>query len=288
VRHLAAALLLTAACAPATPWTNTKCEPPARTGELPPELTESSGLAISRSLPGVLWTHNDSGHDPELFAIDSTGALLARLGVAGAHNVDWEDIARAPCPAGECLYIGDIGDNREVRDDVVVYRVPEPDLRQGSTAAAEMFRFHYPDRPRDAEALFVTDDGRVFIISKGRSDGIGVFSAPLPADGGSAPLVQVQALSDVAQQLPHQVTGAALAPGGGTVVVRTYAFLQLYSFDGQLLGEPLLPEPGLDLSPATEPQGEAVDVRADGTIFLTSEAGPSGLTAPVTRVECRF
>ena len=30
-------------------------------GPLPPELREASGLAVSRTQPGVLWAHNDSG-----------------------------------------------------------------------------------------------------------------------------------------------------------------------------------------------------------------------------------
>ena len=42
-------------------------------GRLPPELRESSGLAVSRTQPGVLWSHNDSGDAPTLYAIDVKG-----------------------------------------------------------------------------------------------------------------------------------------------------------------------------------------------------------------------
>ena len=35
-------------------------------GAVPDELRESSGLAISRTQPGVLWSHNDSGDSPSL------------------------------------------------------------------------------------------------------------------------------------------------------------------------------------------------------------------------------
>src|SRR5207248_3297632 len=75
-------------------------------------ITESSGLAASRTTPGVLWTHNDSGDGPYLFAIDRKGNTLARYRVPKADNVDWEDIAIATGADGKpILYIGDIGDN---------------------------------------------------------------------------------------------------------------------------------------------------------------------------------
>jgi hypothetical protein len=57
------------------------------------EASELSGLAASRSRPRVLWTHNDSGDRPRVFALRPDGSLLADLGVPGAEAVDWEDIA---------------------------------------------------------------------------------------------------------------------------------------------------------------------------------------------------
>src|SRR5262245_44719285 len=74
-----------------------------------PDVVESSGLAISRRTPGVLWTHNDSGSDAVLFAIDKDGRLLGRVRVP-VRTRDWEDVSAARCPSGDCLYIADIGD----------------------------------------------------------------------------------------------------------------------------------------------------------------------------------
>src|SRR4030095_7791087 len=69
------------------------------TGAVPDELKESSGLAISRTQPGVLWSHNDSGDGPNLSAIDGSGKLLGVFRGTGAMARDWEDIAAGPCPA---------------------------------------------------------------------------------------------------------------------------------------------------------------------------------------------
>src|SRR6266568_6264490 len=43
-----------------------------------PRLVESSGVAVSRAYPGVLWTHNDSGDGPYLYATDLRGPTAAR------------------------------------------------------------------------------------------------------------------------------------------------------------------------------------------------------------------
>src|SRR4029079_15941055 len=55
-----------------------------------PELTESSGLAVSRRNPGLLWSHNDSGSAAVLFALDTTGATRGRVRVP-VNTRDWED-----------------------------------------------------------------------------------------------------------------------------------------------------------------------------------------------------
>jgi hypothetical protein len=288
-RFLSPILLCLLACGPsreaAAPAIT--CDDPERLGELPAEVEESSGLAISRARPGVFWTHNDAGHDATLFAIDSTGLLLASIEVTGARNIDWEDIALAACSDGECLYIGDIGDNRENRETIVIYRVPEPAPGDARTAPAQSFRLRYPDQPRDAESLFVTSDARVFIISKGRSDAVGVYVAQLPEPGGVATLRLTQALTDVTPQFPQQVTGAALAPDGRTVAVRSYTSFRLYRLEGERL-QPLMDEPGVDLVSLAEPQGEAIDIRSDGVVFLTSEAGSADMAGPISRVRCKL
>jgi hypothetical protein len=40
-----------------------------------PTKAEASGLALSRRTPGIIWSHNDSGHDAVLYALGSNGAL---------------------------------------------------------------------------------------------------------------------------------------------------------------------------------------------------------------------
>lgn len=293
---------LAGGCALATPFGGgerpPRCEPLGPAVALPPELAETSGVAASRRHPGVFWTHNDSGGEPVLYAVDANGTLLARVRVAGATLTDWEDMALGPCPAGagDCLYIGDMGDNGESRDHVVIYRVPEPSPTDSVTAPAERFEVRYPDGAHDAEALFATAGGLVYIVTKGRSGAPALYRTPRPLEygekGGAGhaesrlQLESVQTLGAGRPLLSDMVTGADLARDGRRVVVRTYAALRFYRFEAGRL-EPEHDPPTVNLRPLEEPQGEAVALAENGVIVLTSEAGMARGPASLQRLRCQ-
>src|SRR5256885_14017641 len=54
-----------------------------------PRVIESSGVAGSHAFPGGLWTHNDSGDGPYLYAADRRGPHRGALPVRGAPGVGW-------------------------------------------------------------------------------------------------------------------------------------------------------------------------------------------------------
>lgn len=283
-------LLGLAACspgdAPGAP-VGRSCEVVDRAVRLPEEAKESSGLVESRRRPGVFWTHNDSGGDPVLFSVDAAGRLLGRVAVAGARNSDWEDLAAGPCPAGTCLYVADTGDNEADRRDVELYRVPEPEPGAAATAPAERMTLRYPDHPRDSEAMFVLPDGRIFLVTKGRRDPVELFRVPVPFRAGARVMLQrVAGLSTTEPGRLEQVTGAAASPDGSRVVVRTYTGLYFFRTADLLGGRNEPASDRVDLAPLEEPQGEAVELRDDGTVFLTSESPGKGEPAVMSRLTC--
>ncbi|HEX2095235.1 MAG TPA: hypothetical protein VHG28_22755 [Longimicrobiaceae bacterium] len=290
----AALLVLTlAACSPGDTGRGTGepvevCRVSQRSVPLPGEVRESSGLAVSRRTPGVLWTHNDSGSDPSLFAVDSTGRLLGRVRVTGAENKDWEDIAAGPCPGGTCLYVGDTGDNDDDRRDVEVYRFPEPAPGDTATRPAERITLVYPGGPRDAEALAVLPGGDLLIVTKGKKETVELYRAraPLRTDA-PVRLTRITGLSSNRPERLHQVTGASATPDGRWVAVRTYTALHLFRTDDLLTGGNPASD-RVDLAPLTEPQGEAVALRSDGTVFLTSEAPGKGEPGTLSRLVCEL
>ena len=102
-------------------------------GPLPPELREASGLAVSRTQPGVLWAHNDSGDTPTLYAIDSEGHAAresrgARRGGDRLGRHCRRSLPRTTSATTHCLYIADTGNNSRARDVLTVYIVDEPSI----------------------------------------------------------------------------------------------------------------------------------------------------------------
>jgi hypothetical protein len=248
-------------------------------------VTESSGVAPSLRVPGVLWTHNDSGDEPRLYTTDSAGHDLGSVRVAGAANVDWEDMASAPCPGNPspCLFVADIGDNRRRRRSVVIYRLQEPPPpmrpsdRNRVVPLLSATALRYPDRPHDAEAIAVEPTGTILIITKELSGRPRVYRVPpriAPQKRGQVDTLRFVGPLDMAPSLPRMrlVTGAAVSPDGETLVVRTYSSLHFFRLHGEALPEPLTQPEGLTI-PVVEPQGEGVAfVRAD-RLVLTSERG---------------
>jgi hypothetical protein len=254
---------------------------------LPAEARESSGLARSRRSANLLWTHNDAGNEPVLFATDTSGRLVGRVTVSGARLVDWEDLQAGPCKAGDCLFVGDIGDNDGDRATVTVYVVPEPTMDGGSerAASATAIQLRYPDQPQDSEAFFVLPSGELFIVTKGRDGPIALYRAPGAAAAGSTvELERVRQLWAMPRDRQDRVTGASASPDGKWVAIRTYRTLHVYRTADLIAGEAAAYRT-TDLSSLAQANGEAVVLTDSGTIWLSSEAGKEGGPSLV-RLEC--
>jgi hypothetical protein len=209
-----------------------------------PEIRESSGLVKSRHHPGVFWTHNDSGDEPRIFAITARGDLIAQFAVEGARNRDWEDITADD--AGN-LYVGDIGNNRNRRRDLVVYRIPEPDpfAAARSVRADLALPFRYADQkgfPQwrrwnfDAEALFWMD-GALYILTKHRSDRrTQLYRLPVTPAPDAVVLEPIAHFELGAPRCLYfsatgNVTGADLHANGRVLAVLTYRAVFLFARD---------------------------------------------------------
>jgi hypothetical protein len=140
--------------------------------ELPEEVHESSGLFFHN---GRLWTHNDSGDKPILYALDTaTFEVVQRVTLANAKNKDWEDV----CTDGETVFVGDFGNNKGSRKKLRIYTFPLSALPDEGDATVQVdtivFRFadqtnfekRKHDHDFDCEAIFVTED-HLYLLSKG-------------------------------------------------------------------------------------------------------------------------
>jgi hypothetical protein len=206
-----------------------------------PAISESSGLVRSRTHPDVFWTHNDSGDRARIFAIDGRGHLLAEFAVAGAANVDWEDIA---IDDSGHLYLGDFGNNGNARRDLAVHRVrePHPGTPERTVGVDRTLRFRYADqvefpdpaRRFDAEAMLWWK-GALYVFTKQRRDThTRVYRLPdLPGDGERAlePLADID-LGGETSALFGNTTAADIRPDGRLVALLTYRAVFLYERRG--------------------------------------------------------
>lgn len=247
------------------------------------EITESSGIAASKCQPDVLWTHNDSGDGPFIFAIDPVGRNLGTWKIGNATNLDWEDIAAFKDAAGKCfLYIGDIGNSRkEPRGEHKIYRVPEPTVgnergssrKEPATAAdADMLTFSYPDERQDSETLMVHPvSGVIYVVTKQRNKAAGAYS--IKPNFGST--VIAERLGEISvPAIPNGfLTGGDISPDGQRMVICDYfaAYEFLLPTDAKAFDEIFKQKPiPVDIGDRT--QGEAIGYSADGlSLFVTSE-----------------
>jgi len=91
-------------------------------------IGEASGLGASRIHEDVLYTHNDSGDSPRIFALALDGEVVAEIEMEDAEAVDFEDMAVGPGPEPDVsyVYVADMGNNFGERMSLQVYRFPEP------------------------------------------------------------------------------------------------------------------------------------------------------------------
>ncbi len=255
------------------------------------ELDEISGLMYSKKHQ-ALWAHNDNREDNRLIALSPTGERLASVAVAGADLDNWEDSAIVPGKddaASDVLYLGAIGDNDFDRMQVTIFRVEEPALADKQTQQPDRIDLVYPDRPRDAEAMFIDPlSGDIYILQKAHNDGPAqLFTAAAPGEGDQTielrPVKEIDFVAlgnqvgddPTAKPKPHLVTSADVSRDGTTIAIRTYGQVWIWQRD---VSQPL--EKAFDSEPCQaksvkERQGEALALTPDGAGYVTISEGAS-------------
>ncbi len=121
-------------------------------------LNESSGVCVTHG-GKVVWSHNDSGGKPRVFAYRRDGRFLCQVWLNDAEAIDWEDMCSFERNGKEYLAIADVGDNGETRSAVMLYIVEVPPLQdvkdylQIRTKSFGSIKLHYPDGSHNCEAI---------------------------------------------------------------------------------------------------------------------------------------
>lgn len=242
-------------------------------------LDETSGIAWHA---GSLWTHNDSGDRPRVFALDGDGHIQREVMIRNAEHVDWEAMAHDD----EHLYIADTGNNINLRNTLQIYRLAWSDLLAGDSADAQLITVTYADYQRgspgahnfDAEGLAVRGE-QLWLFSKNRGDQqTKLYAFPkTPGDYRPAPL----------QTLPVNalITGADIDRDSGELVLtgtRNFTANFIWRAPSSAQGVDWNAGNVIEIEPADQWEAVLWDPRNSGRLLLThenNERGYAGLSS---------
>jgi len=240
---------------------------------------ELSGLVASRTQADVFFAHEDSGASAVFYALNSGGSLLSTFTLSNASATDWEDIAIGPGPGGgSYVYIGEIGDNAARsgstgRSEIILYRVPEPQVTASSTSLAgwARLRFTYPDKAHDAETLMVDPvTGDILIVTKENNGASKVFRASGSTAADTPTVLELQATLSIGTSGERSalITAGDVSPSGDAVILRSYT--AIWHWCRQSTWADTFKVNPTELPSATETQGEALTFAADGRSWYSS------------------
>ncbi|MGA8993131.1 MAG: hypothetical protein WB441_02360, partial [Nocardioidaceae bacterium] len=197
-------------------------------------LGRASGLAASTYARPTVFTHNDLGDGPVIYAVGARGRTQSVIRLKGARSHNWADLAAGP---RHSLWVGDIGDAATTRRRVEVYRVREPRrLRSHLALPTQRFVLTYPDGPHDAATLLVNPrTGRLSVVDRDAESG-SVYRAPARLSTRHANrLVKVATA-------PAGVMGGSFSPDGRRYLLATDSTVYVYGTGGTVLTTVPLPD----------------------------------------------
>lgn len=265
-----------------------------------PIVTEASGLAVSRRDPTLLWTHNDSGGEPVLYALGTDGHARGAVRLTGVRNYDWEDIASFELDGRAWLLVAETGNNNADDHDCALFIIAEPDPatlspdRELTAPVAWRIPVTYPGGPRDCESVAVDARARlVYLISKRTAPPV-VYTLPLGAPTGATPAARP--IVDLAN-LPAPTgptarieapwgryrawpVGLDISADGRRAVVLTYGEAYVYDRSASETWAQAFARPPQKLPAHNLPQAEAVCFSPDArALYITTE----GKSPPLLR-----
>lgn len=221
-----------------------------------PRITESSGLAISRTHDDLAYTVNDSGNAAVVYAVRvSTGRVVGTTTIRDATWLDTEAMALS----GGTLWVADTGDNAYRRTDAALYTMPEPGPGD-HVVTPRRYPVRYDEGPQDVEAIAVKPGtGKVLLLGKDLTGGV-VYRLPDPLRPNAENIARATEL-----QTPVLTTDATYTDDGKQVLLRNYIMAQLRDADSwKLLRTDVLPN---------QPQGETIALEPSGRSYLIGSEG---------------
>jgi len=198
-------------------------------------INESSGLACSNRNKKILWTHNDSGHMPIIYALSHKGKDRGTFYLDDVVANDWEDMDAFDYQGEHYLLIADTGDNYRLRWDYQVFIIKEPIVNkkkktQSALSPAWSFVFKYADnKSYDVESVAVDPLREKIVLLSKRTTHSWLFELPLkPADNGAIPVaLKIAELKEISKP-----SALDISADGKLMSINTYARIHRYRREG--------------------------------------------------------
>lgn len=244
--------------------------------KLPHKIRESSGLVQLNNKS--IWTIEDHGNKDEIYQVDFEGKLLNELKVKNAKNEDWEDLAKDE--KGN-VYIADTGNNNRDRKDLVIYKIPNPEIEPGDKIDAEKIEFYFSDQKKfipkkeeleyDCEAIFYHNKF-LYLITKNRSRPFNGEARiyKLPAQKGTYKAEFVGAFKTCDEPNTCIVTSADISQDGTKIVLLGYGKLWVFSeFTWDNFTKGMMQT--IDLGATTQLESVSFKPNSNTSLLLTDE-----------------
>ena len=201
-------------------------------GTFPNSLSEVSGIA---KYENTVWVIEDNGNKDHIYQINNNAALVKDLKVKDAKNEDWEDLTM---DAAGNLYVGDFGNNDNQRKDLVIYKLPNPEIEPGDKIKSKKIKFSYPEQKRfppkkknklyDAEAFFHWKN-HLYIFTKDRSSPYQgkTLVYRVPDTEGTYEAERIGEINLCNDRNHCSITGADISHDGKSVVLIGYGYVYL-------------------------------------------------------------
>lgn len=203
-------------------------------GHLPKVLREASGL--ERTSSGLFWTHNDDRFSI-LYGLDSTGRTIKTVHLNHPNN-GWEDLTLDK--AGN-MYIGGFGNNQNVRRNLTIYKVPDPDSITEQVYTAQRIEYTYADQraypPPPAEQNFDMDaftciGDSLYLFTKNRTQPFSGYTKiyTLPQRPGAHTALLIDSIFLGKGPMMHYwITSADVNPGGDILALLSHDCIWIVS-----------------------------------------------------------
>lgn len=230
-------------------------------GTLPEEVNESSGLQYDE-VNGQFISHNDSGSEPILYFHARDGVLQSQKTLSNVANKDWEEIT---LDNNGHIYLGDFGNNRQNRKDLVIYKV-------GRDEKVSEIKFKYGNQEKfpssppifDCEAFFWHQDSLYLFTKSWEKDKKLTQLYVVGDQEGTYTLYPKDSL-----RLPTSVTAADISKDGKSFVLQTYGKAVFFAIEN---GNVDFSKP-LFCRKTRRKQTEAITFTAINELLFTNEQG---------------